>query len=65
MDLISLLVLVIVFVVIVVLAIFIIDKTFTGPLAELSWVAKIIVGIIALLTLVAYLHGGITPFLLR
>jgi hypothetical protein len=64
MSLIPLLIILIVFVVIVVLAIFIIDATFTGPLAAFAWVAKIVVGLIALLVLLSYVHSGAPGFIL-
>lgn len=55
MDLLTLLILIVAIVGLIILALFVIDKTFTGPMAEWAWVAKIIVGLIALILIVTVL----------
>lgn len=55
MDLLSLVIVLVVVVVLVILALYIIDKTFTGPMGEWAWVAKIIVGLIVLVVIVMLL----------
>lgn len=52
----SILLSVLVIVVIAVVAFIIVDKGFTGPMAEFAWIAKFIICIIALITLY-YLVG--------
>lgn len=55
MDLLTLLIALIAIVGLVILALYIIDKTFTGPMAEWAWVAKIIIGLIVLVAIVMLL----------
>lgn len=55
MSLVTLLIVIVVIVAVVLLGVFIIDRTFTGPIAEWAWVAKIIIGLIALIAVVTLL----------
>jgi NADH:ubiquinone oxidoreductase subunit 6 (subunit J) len=55
MSLITILIFIIAIIALILIGVFIIDKTFTGPIAEWAWVAKIIIGLIALVAVVALL----------
>lgn len=54
----SILLSLIILVVIVVVAVIIIDKTFTGEASTFNWLAKLVVGVLALIVLVNMLQGA-------
>lgn len=56
--LLTLLVVSVIILIVVVLAVIIIDKTFTGDAAPFAWIAKVIVGLLALIEIVNLLNGS-------
>lgn len=54
----SIVIALIIILIVVVVAVIIIDKTFTGEAAQFAWIAKIIVGLIALVAVVNMLSGA-------
>ena len=55
MSLITLLIAIIVIIALVLIAIFVIDRTFTGPMAEWAWISKIVIGLIVLIAIIMLL----------
>ena len=59
MDLVSALIWAIIVLVIVIVGCIVVDKTFTGPAAEFNWLAKLVIGVLALVLVVIALRGGL------
>lgn len=58
MSLITVILIALAILVFVVVGVVIIDKTFTGPMVENAWLAKLILGILALIGLVLLFSGS-------
>ena len=59
MDIVTVLIWAIILLVVVIVGVIVIDKTFTGPASEFTWLAKLVLGVLALVMVIAALRGGL------